>query len=235
MWFKALEVASRLTLPIPVVAFALVFAAFIFWLALRSRRTTSLFWIFLVASLSIVTLGLAPLAASTYLAAHGIYRVSIEVIGPENQSVRDVEIASLPQTAIKSAGVNWELDIAPQTAPADRTLIITAKAPSAFLSGSTKVVLGSDYFPIARVRLEPLPSVTVRGVVRDERGKPIEGAVVAIDGFPEHALTNYMGSFQIESHYPKGQMLSVTAKKHEVSTKLSGPAGDGFELVLPSK
>ena len=63
MWGKALEIASRMTLPIPVVSFALVFAAFVFRLALRSKtRGTSK--MFLAVSLVIVVLGLAPLAAS---------------------------------------------------------------------------------------------------------------------------------------------------------------------------
>jgi len=83
---KALEIARRMTLPIPVVAFSLVFAAFAFWLALRSRKR-GISWMFLAASIAIVVLGLAPSAASTYLGARAVYPVSIEVLGPDKQPV----------------------------------------------------------------------------------------------------------------------------------------------------
>jgi len=143
MWGKALEIASRMTLPIPVVAFALVFAAFVFWLALRSKKR-GIFWMFLAVSIVIVVLGLAPLAASTYLRARAVYRVSIEVLGPDKQPVTNAEVKSLPAGQLKKADGTWELDIPPQIRPADRTVALSASVENAFMAGSTTIVLAED-------------------------------------------------------------------------------------------
>lgn len=231
MWGKALEIASRMTLPIPVVSFALVFAAFVFWLALRSKtRGTSK--MFLAVSLVIVVLGLAPLAASTYLHARGIYRVSIEVLGPDKQPVPNAEVRSLPAAQIKKTDGTWELDIPPQIRPADGSVALSASVESEFLAGSTTIVLRQDYYPKAIIQLAPLPSVVVRGIVLDQRGRPISGVRVAIEGYPEITNTNEMGNFEIASHHANRQMVTVIAQKDGLFAKKSGPTGDSFELVL---
>jgi hypothetical protein len=232
MWTKALEIASRLNLPIPVVGFAIVFAAFSFWLVLRSRKNKGLFGFFLVVCLAIVSLGLAPLAASSYLQSHGVYRVSIEVLGPDKQRVSSAEISSLPAGQIKKVEGTWELDVAPQVRPIDHTFILSASVRDAFLAGSTKLVLADDYFPVATIQLEPLSSALVRGSVIDGHGNPVRNANVAIEGYSEIVKTNQMGNFEIPSHHAAGQEVSVIAEKNGVTAKLSGPAGDGFELVL---
>lgn len=200
MWGKALEIASRITLPVPLIAFALVFAAFAFWLALRSRRRDT-YWMFLGVSLAIVVLGLAPLAASTFLSARGVYRVSIKVLGPDKQSVANAEVWSLPPGQIKKAAGTWELDIPPQIRPADRTIALSASIEDAFLAGSTTIVLAEDYYPNAIIQLAPLPPVVVRGIVLDEHARPISGVQVAIEGYSEITNTNEMGNFQIASHH----------------------------------
>jgi hypothetical protein len=116
--------------------------------------------------------------------------------------------------------------------PADRTVVLEASVKDAFLVGSTKIVLADDYFPTATIQLEPLPPVVVRGIVIDGHGRPVSDATVAIEGYPELARTNEMGSFQIPSHYANRQMVTVIAQKGDNIAKKSSPAGDGFELVL---
>ena len=157
MWTKALEIASHLSHPIPVVGFALVFAAFCFWAALRSRQNKNRFWLFLVATVVILALGLSPLLASTYLQSRGVYRVSIEVLGPDKQRVSTAEVSSLPAAQIKKADGTWELEVPPQVRPANGTFILSASVKEAFLAGSKQVVLAEDYFPTATIQLEPLP------------------------------------------------------------------------------
>jgi hypothetical protein len=232
MWSKALEIASHLTYPIPVVAFALVFAAFVFWLALRSKKQSGIFWLYLVASLVILLLGLSPLIASTYLQSRGVYRISVAILGTDKQVVKNAELTSLPAAQIKKADGAWEVEIVPQTRPADGIVTLTASLPDAHLEGSTKIVLDKDYFPTTTIQLEPMPSVIVRGVVVEVDGGPVSGAKVAIEGYPEIASTNEMGNFQIASHQAGGQQVTVMAQKDGMSAKKTGPAGDGFELVL---
>ena len=146
MWLsKALKIASHLNFPIPVVGFAIVFTAFLSWIALRSRKK-GLFGLLLVATLVVGTLGLAPLAASTYLQSRDVYRVSIEILGPDKQRVSSAEVSSLPAANIKKADDTWELDVPPQIRPANRTFVLSASVKDAFLAGSAKVALEDDYF-----------------------------------------------------------------------------------------
>jgi hypothetical protein len=232
MWTKALEIASHLNLPVPVVAFAVVFAVFSFWLAVRSRRNKSVSGIFFVVSFVILILGLAPLVASTYLQSRGVYRVSVEVLGPDGQPESRAEIRSLPPAQIRKADGIWELDIPTQIRPADSTVVVSATIEESYLAGFTKVVLVDDYFPSATINLRPLPSVIVRGQVIDGHGRPVPDANVAIRGYTEIVKTNRMGNFEIQSHYAGGQQVSVTAEKSGVTAEKTGPAGEGFELVL---
>jgi hypothetical protein len=92
--------------------------------------------------------------------------------------------------------------------------------------------LADDYFPQASIQLEPLPSVTVRGAVFDERHGAVPGAQVAIEGDLEVATTNEMGNFQIATHAADRQIVTVIAQKGDLTAKVSVPAGNGVELVL---
>lgn len=232
MWTKALEIASHLNTPTPIVALAVVFAAFVFCLALRSKNRPGLFWLFLVASCAIAVLGLAPLLASTYLQSRGVYRVGVEVIGPDKQRISNARVSSLPAAQINKADGTWEIVVPPQVRPANRTFTVSAILQDAFLAGSTNVVLADDYFPTATIQLARLPSAIVRGVVLNERGRPVDGASVAIEGYPEIATTNQMGNFEITSHYAQGQQVTLRASKDGLSATKTGPAGDSFELNL---
>ncbi len=233
IWQKALEVASHLRHPYGVIGVALVFAALVFSLALDAKRKSQVtFWMYCSALFVILLLGLAPLALQTYLQTRGVYRIGIEVLGVDRQPIRNAEITSLPSAQIKKTDGGWEVEIPPQTRPADGTVVLTASVEDSYVGGSSKVVLDKDYFPTVTIQLEPLPSVTVRGVVLDEHGSPVSGARVAVEGYSEVASTNEMGNFQVASHYANGQQVTIVAEKNGVSTRQSGPAGDGFELVL---
>jgi hypothetical protein len=70
---QALKIASHITHPVTIAAFALVFAATALALALRAKKPR-IAW---VLATGIIILGLAPLAASTFLQSRGIYRVRV--------------------------------------------------------------------------------------------------------------------------------------------------------------
>jgi len=72
---QALKIASHITHPATVAAFALVFASSAFALALRAKKPR-IAW---VLAAGIIALGLAPLAASTFLQSQGLYRVRVTV------------------------------------------------------------------------------------------------------------------------------------------------------------
>ena len=76
MWEGALELASRITHPYSVAAFALVFAPMALVLALKAKKPR-IAW--LLAS-ALLVLGISPWIASTFLASRGIYRISVVVL-----------------------------------------------------------------------------------------------------------------------------------------------------------
>jgi hypothetical protein len=225
---KALELATHITHPATVAAFTVVVAFVAFGLALHAKKTR-VAW---VLAITILMLGVAPLVAWTYLQSRGIYRIRIVVLALDNLPFSDVEVTSSVGGEIKKANDTWELDIPPQTRPADGRVTVSASARNAFLAGSTSIVLGENYYLAYPIHLQPLPAVVVRGVVLDAYSRPVSGARVAVEGFQEVAVTNELGNFEIPAHAARQQMLTLIAKKGELTARQPFPAGDGAQLVL---
>jgi len=224
---KALELASHITHPVTVAAFALVFAAFALGAALKAKKPR----LAVILAIAIVVLGLAPLAASTFLQSRGIYRVRVVVLGLDGQPVHDAEVTTMGGE-IKKADGSWELEVPPQTRPADGKVLLFASVKDAFLAGSSTLALSDDYYPRATIQLALLPAVMFRGIVKDELGKSVAGAHVSISGYQDIATTNEMGNFELPAHAAEGQMVSVHAEKGDLVTDLTVPAGATAELVL---
>jgi hypothetical protein len=224
---EALKLASHITHPVTVAAFALVFAAFALAAALRAKKPR----LAVLLAIAIVVLGLAPLIASTFLQTRGVYRIRVVVLGLDAQPVRDAEVTA-SGGEIKKADESWELEVPPQTRPADGRLNLFASVKNAFLAGHSTLVLADDYYPTVTVQLAPLPAVTLRGIVKDEFGRSVAGARVSISGYQEIATTNQMGNFELPSHAAEGQMVSVHGEKGDLMVDLSVPAGATAELVM---
>lgn len=231
-WEKALEVAGRLTHPYSIAAFAIVFAGFLFWQASRSRRQ-GIRPLFYVASALVVVLGLAPLTAATYLQGRGVYRISLIVVDTNGLPTQDAEVLS-SEGVVRKANGAWEVEVAPQARSEQRELVLTAQRKQDFVAGTTTLRLAGDYFPAMRIALRPLPPVVIRGIVLDGHQRPVSRATVAVEGYPETAITNAMGMFDLASRAPNGQMVTLVARSEDgMSTaRISGPAGDAFELSL---
>jgi hypothetical protein len=224
---EALKLASHITHPVTVAAFALVFAAFALAAALRAKKPR----LAVLLAIAIVVLGLAPLIASTFLQTRGVYRIRVVVLGPDAQPVRDAEVTA-SGGEIKKADESWELEVPPQTRPADGKLSLFASVKNAFLAGRSTLVLADDYYPTATIQLAPLPGVILRGIVKDEFGRSVAGAHVSISGYQEIATTNEMGNFELPAHAAEGQLVSVHGQKDDLTVDLSVPAGATAELVL---
>ena len=132
---EALKLASHITHPVTVAAFALVFAAFALSASLKAKKPR----LAVILAIAIVLLGLAPLAASTFLQSRGVYRVRVIVLGLDKQPVHDAEVTTMGGE-IKKADGSWELEIPPQTRPADGKLSLFASVKDAFLAGSSTLV-----------------------------------------------------------------------------------------------
>jgi len=231
MWDKFLEIASRVTNPISVAALSLVFCSFLFWLARKSRKPF-VARMFFGAIVLTGLIGLAPLLSTTYLATLGVFHLRIQVLGLDGQPTSDAIVTSSLGGEIKKANGTWECDISPQTLPTDRELTVQASIPQDFVSGSATTTLTKGYFQKLLVQLKALPAVPVRGNVRDKRGRPIEGATVAVDGYSDLATTGKMGSFEISGHKAAGQLMTVSAQKGRLYGKKTVPAGDAFEITV---
>jgi hypothetical protein len=226
---QALKIASHITHPVTIAAFALVFASSAFALALRAKEPR-IAW---ALAAGIIVLGLAPLAAFTFLQAQGIYRVRVAVLGPDRSPVDDAQVISSNGGEPKKVEGGWEFDIPPQSRPADGKLKLFASEKNAFLAGSSTLVLDKDYFPTVEIQLERDTSATVRGNVIDEHRRSVAGARVSIPGYPDVTTTDEMGNFVLPAHAADGQIVRLRAQKDELTADISVPAGNTpVELML---
>src|ERR1017187_5801881 len=166
MWEEALELASRITHPYSVAAFALVFAAMALLLALRAKKPR-IAWLLAVA---LLVLGISPLIASAFLASRGVYHIRVVVLGTDRQPVNQADLSSSAGGELKQASGNWEFDLAPQAKPSSGQITFYASVKDAYLAGNSSLVLSEDYFPTLAIQLLPLPGVTIRGTVVDHYG-----------------------------------------------------------------
>jgi hypothetical protein len=229
MWEKALEIASHITHPVSLAAFAAVLAAYVFSIAIKKRQSRIVWFLAAV----ILLLGLAPVLSSTYLQSRGVYRVRVFVLGKDNQPVEDAHVTSSNGGEPKKVEGGWEFDIPPQSRPADGKLKLYASVKNAYLAGSSTLVLNNDYFPTVEIQLDRDTSATVRGVVIDEHRRSVAGAQVSIPGYPDVAATDQMGNFVLPAHAADGQIVQVRAQKGRLVASTSVPAGNAaVELVL---
>lgn len=223
-WEHALKIASQIHDPVSVAAFVSVLALIAFIYAVRAKRPQSK-WIFGILAVGVFILGLAPLAASTFLKSRGVYRVRVIVLGPNKSPVEDAHVSSSSGGEPKKVEGGWEFDIPLQTRPADGKVVLLGSVKNAFLTGTATVVLDQDYYPTTAIQLTSDTSATIRGVVEDEHRRSVSGATVSIAGFDDVALTDSMGNFVLPAHAADGQIVKVRAQKQELVGSLSVPAG----------
>jgi hypothetical protein len=228
MWEKALELASRITHPYSVAAFALVFAAMALLLAIKAKKP-QIAWLLAAA---LLVLGLSPLVAATFLASRGVYHIRVVVLGPDGQPVQQAEVNSSAGGELKQASGNWEFDLAQQARPSSSQIAFYASVKDAYLAGNSSLALKEDYFPSVTVQLQPLPSVYIRGTAVDEGGKSVSGAHIAVSGYSDIATTDEMGNFSLPSHHADGQLVSVRAEKGDLVAEVSVIAGKDAQIVL---
>jgi hypothetical protein len=229
MWETALEIASRITHPGTIAVFVSVMAAFALLRALRAKKAGTV-WVIL--AIGMIILGLAPLAASTFLKSRGIYRVRIVVLGLDQAPVDDAHVSSSIGGEPKRVESGWEFDIPPQIRPADGKVVLFASLKDAFLSGSSTLFLARDYYPTTTIQLISDTSAVVRGVVVDKHHRSVVGATVSIAGYQETVHTDSMGNFVLPAHAADGQIVQVRAQKDRLQGSVSVPAGKPVELVI---
>jgi hypothetical protein len=225
---QALRIANHVPHPGVVAAVALILAAIAVALAVRGKKRV----VSSLLAVALIALGLTPLVVSHSLQSHGVYRVRVVLLRPD-QTVADIaQVKSSNGGELKMIDEGWELDISPQTRPADGTVTFTASVKDEFLKGGTTLVLAQDYYPTATIQLVADTSAMLRGVVVDENLVAIPGATVSIDGYPDVAVTDKLGNFVLPAHAGKGQAVEVTARKGQLTGHLSAPAGKVVEVII---
>jgi hypothetical protein len=223
-----LKIAGHIGRPLTIAVIALVIGASAFALLSWKKRPL----LGAVAAVAIISLGFTPFAASSFLRSRGIYHVQLLVVRPDLSPVDIALVKSSNGGNLKMVEGGWELDIAPQTRPADGKLTLSASVKDEFLKGSSSLVLAQDYYPTASIQLVAETSAKVRGVVVDEELTAVAGATVSIDGRPEVTVTDQKGNFVLPAHAGSGQTVEIEAKKDQLTGHLSAPAGKAVEVIL---
>jgi len=224
----ALKIAIHIGHPVTVAASAVVIAASVFVLALRAKRPFTA----CIMAAGIIVLGVAPFAASAFLQARGVYHVQVVLVRPDQSRVEIAQVKSSNGGELKMVAGGGELDIPPQTRPADGKVTVSASVKDEFLKGGSTLVMAQDYYPTTTIQLVAETSAMVRGVVVDEDLGAVAGATVSIAGYSDVAVTDQKGNFVLPAHAGKGQMVEVHAKKDSLTGRLSAPAGKVVEVII---
>jgi hypothetical protein len=224
----ALKIANYIGHPVTVVAVALIIAASVFALLLRAKKPVMAS----IAATAIIALGVAHFAACSHLKSRGIYQVQVVVLRPDQSPIDIAEVKSSNSGELKMVGSGWELDVPPQSKPADGKITLSASAKDEFMKGKSTLVLAQDYYPTTIIQLAAETSAMLRGVVVDENLRAIAGATVSIAEYPDVAVTDRKGNFVLPAHAGKGQMVEVQAQKGQLSGHLSAPAGKTIEVII---
>ena len=224
-----LKIAGHIAHPLTIAAIALVISASVFALLFFWKKRPLLA---AIAAAGIISLGVTPFVASSFLRSRGVYHVQVLVVRPDESSADIAQVKSSIGGELKMVAGGWELDIPRQTKPADGKVTLVASVKDEFLNGKSTLVLAQDYYPTATIQLVADTSAMLRGVVVDEDLRAIAGASVSIAGYSDVAVTNQKGNFVLPAHAAKGQVVEVQAHKDQLTGHLSVPAGKVAEVII---
>jgi len=225
---RALQLASHITNPITASAFAVAILGSVLYLVVKAKSKPV---VWLLAT-GLIVVGLAPLASYTFLASRGIYRISVIVLGPDNQPVTNADLSTSVGVATMKTASGWEIEIPPQTKPAGGKVIIYARSTNAFLTGWSALTLEKEYYPSVEIHLTKPRTVTIRGQVLDENQRAVSDADVSLPDCSQSTTTDSNGLFALDSCAFQGQMVKIRAEKGKLSDSITVPAGDTVEVVL---
>lgn len=225
------EIASRLTHPISLAAFAI---AVILGILTLKKKVHAGVW-FLIGLLV-----LGPIVISAYVEitkhrsdGEAIYRVRVTVTEPQGTPTDDARVWSSIGGEPKKVAGGWQFDIPRATKPKDGKLAIYAAQPNKFLVGEQQLQLGDDLNPTITISLRPENQAQVRGNVTDKRSRAIPGALVSVVGYASEAVvTEAGGNFVLPAHAAKDQQVLLHAEKSGyAAVEQWHPAGD-FPAVI---
>jgi len=163
-----------------------------------------------------------------------LYRLRVTVLGPQGQPVDGAEVRSSVGGEKKKVEGGWELDVPAGILPADRKVTVYADADKDFSHGSREVVLDKDFQPVVTVELKADRSAQVVGIVQDEAGHLVMGALVWVENHEAEAVTTgTKGEFTLAAYAAPNQTVRLHVKKDGLEPLAQDhPAGTPVTLQL---
>ena len=137
-----------------------------------------------------------------------VYRLRVTVRAPDGTLTTDAEVTVRPVGEVQKTAGGWVVEVAAAMLPADRRLLLEARAERALPSEET-VQLGEDYQPQVELRLGAPPHAEIRGTVVDAGGRPVAGARVRVHGYDEVVTSDAQGFFKISAWAPEGETVQL--------------------------
>jgi hypothetical protein len=223
---KIFEAAAKISTGWSLAAFAMAAVLLLLWRRADRR-------LLIAGVVGIVVLGALPIAANLFVERPGRdYRVRVVVLDESGSPTEDAEVWSSLGGEPKKVAGGWEFLVSGR--PNDGRITLYATEDSAFLKGSTSLLLAKDRTPTATLKMQRDTSAQVRGIVVDEHGHGLQGAQVSLIG-RQAATTDKTGSFVVPAHAADGQQVELhvqTADGRAASFHVQ--AGDaGVTLAVP--
>ena len=217
---EVFRVASQISSPLALIAFALAGVLWVVHYALKKRTISeNMHGLLLLAMRGLLSVGLLATVGYFYskhaeAGLNSVYRVRITVIGTEHTPVEDASVWTSIGGEPKRVNGGWEFDIPSASKPLDGDIVVFAKIENSSLQGKASLHLGADYNPPIVVTLVSDESAMVLGTVEDDSGHALPGVDVSVVGYGnEHVTTPRNGSFLLRAHVADGQMVRLHAEK----------------------
>jgi hypothetical protein len=215
---EVFKIASQISTPIALIAFALACLLWIIDRALKKRQISDkMHGLLLIAMVGCLSVGLLATLGYFYLkyeaGLNSVYRVRVTVIGTEHTPVENATVWSSIGGEPKKVNGGWEFDIPNGNKPLDGEIIIYAKIENTSLQGKVNLRLETDRSPSIVVLVTPDESAMVRGTVEDEAGHALRGVDVSVVGYgDERVTTSASGSFVLRAHVADGHAVRLHAE-----------------------
>lgn len=225
---ELIKLIPKIANPFSFAAFAL---AIVLFLVLRSRENVPL-GAWLTLSLIVLVAILAPFFLEL-VDSTDIYRVRVTVLDLQQIPVEDAKVWSSIGGEPKKVAGGWQFDIPAASKPADGKVLLYASKKTAFLIGKQQLHLKDDFNPAVTIQLDKEKSVTVRGIVIDEKQQSISGARVSLTGYPNEAVfTSKDGNFVLSAHAADGQSVLLSVEKNGYKLTSQAELAGDFPVTI---
>ncbi len=167
-----------------------------------------------------------------------VYRIRVTVLDLEDRLIENTTLRSSLGGEKKKVDNGWQIDIPKANVPKHRKLKIYATKSGMNLHGKAELELSNDYNPTAIIKLKQDSVKFIEGIVKNDKGEPIDSVVVnAEDYYNAIDTTASDGHFSVSVSTLFGESVFIRATKEDEyeSTKIWHPAGSKVNITLARK